>query len=68
MRPGNFPTSSAIPFPSCQNGPPPSPHVPAKARRVIFLFMEGAVSQVDSFDHKPLLEKYHGQEAHRVMG
>lgn len=46
----------------------PSPHVPAKARRVIFLFMEGAVSQVDSFDHKPLLEKYHGQEAHRVMG
>lgn len=46
----------------------PSPHLPAKARSVIFLFMEGAVSQVDSFDHKPLLEKYHGQEAHRVMG
>ena len=48
--------------------PPPAPHFPAKARSVIFLFMEGAVSQVDSFDHKPLLEKYHGQDAHKVLG
>src|SRR5579871_1648592 len=34
---------------------------PARAKRVIFLFMNGGLSQVDSFDHKPLLEKYHGQ-------
>jgi len=36
-------------------------HIPAKARNVIFLFMEGGVSQVDSFDPKPALERYHGQ-------
>src|SRR4051812_1875712 len=41
---------------------PKPPHFPAKARSVIFLFMEGAVSQVDSFDYKPMLEKYHGQD------
>jgi len=36
-------------------------HHPAKARRVIQLFMNGGASQVDLFDHKPLLEKLHGQ-------
>ncbi len=34
---------------------------PARAKRVIFLFMNGGVSQVDSFDPKPMLAKYHGQ-------
>ncbi|MEZ5317324.1 MAG: DUF1501 domain-containing protein [Vicinamibacterales bacterium] len=33
----------------------------AKAKRVIFLFMNGGASQVDTFDPKPMLEKYHGQ-------
>ena len=51
-----------------QSGPLATPHFPAKARSVLFLFMEGAVSQVDSFDHKPLLAKYHGQDAHKAMG
>jgi hypothetical protein len=32
-----------------------------RAKRVIFLFMNGGLSQVDSFDPKPALEKYHGQ-------
>src|SRR5271165_4743726 len=32
-----------------------------KAKHVIFLFMNGGLSQIDSFDHKPTLEKYHGQ-------
>lgn len=36
-------------------------HHPAKAKRVIFLFMAGAPSQLDLFDHKPGLEKLHGQ-------
>jgi hypothetical protein len=36
-------------------------HFPAKARNVIFLFMEGGVSQVESFDPKPQLQKYAGQ-------
>jgi hypothetical protein len=34
---------------------------PAKAKRVIFLFMNGGMSQVDTFDPKPMLDKYHGQ-------
>jgi len=34
---------------------------PARAKHVIFLFMNGGLSQVDSFDPKPLLDKYHGQ-------
>lgn len=36
-------------------------HWPAKARRVVQLFMAGAASHIDLFDHKPALEKYHGQ-------
>jgi len=36
-------------------------HHPAKAKRVIFLFMQGGVSHVDSFDHKPTLEKQDGK-------
>lgn len=36
-------------------------HHPAKAKRVIFLFMAGAPSQLDLFDNKPGLEKLHGQ-------
>jgi hypothetical protein len=36
-------------------------HFPAKAKRVIFLFMQGGVSQVDSFDHKPLLALRDGE-------
>ena len=32
-----------------------------RAKRVIFLFMQGGISQVDSFDHKPILEKQDGQ-------
>src|SRR5438067_679059 len=34
---------------------------PARAKRVIFLFMNGGLSHVDSFDPKPMLDKYHGQ-------
>jgi hypothetical protein len=34
---------------------------PARAKRVIFLFMNGGLSQVDSFDPKPMLDKYHGK-------
>ena len=34
---------------------------PARAKRVIFLFMNGGMSQVDTFDPKPMLDKYHGQ-------
>ena len=40
---------------------PKAPQFPAKAKRVIFLFMYGGVSQVDTFDPKPMLTKYHGK-------
>lgn len=36
-------------------------HHEARAKHVIFLFMNGGLSQVDSFDPKPMLDKYHGQ-------
>lgn len=44
------------------------PHFPAKAKSVIFLFMEGAVSHVDSFDYKPMLEKHHGKNPRQTIG
>ena len=37
------------------------PHHAPKAKRVIFLFMHGGVSQVDSFDPKPMLSRYNGK-------
>ena len=40
---------------------PRAGHYPAKARSVIWLFMEGAPSAVDMFDPKPELTKRHGQ-------
>src|SRR5215471_15006854 len=40
---------------------PKEPHFPAKAKRVIHLFMNGGPSHVDTFDPKPLLDKYHGK-------
>ncbi len=35
---------------------PKAPHFPAKAKRIIFLFQEGAVSQMDTFEYKPKLQ------------
>lgn len=45
-------------------GPSASPrlHHPAKARRVLQLFMNGGVSQMDTFDYKPELERQHGKK------
>jgi hypothetical protein len=37
------------------------PHFEPKAKRVIFLFMSGGVSHIDSFDHKPKLFADHGK-------
>src|SRR5687767_8309255 len=37
------------------------PHFPAKAKRVIHLFMNGGPSHVDTFDPKPSLAKYAGK-------
>ena len=40
---------------------PKQPHFPPKAKRVAFLFLNGAVSHVDSFDPKPALTRYNGK-------
>ena len=37
-------------------------HHVARAKRIIFLFMQGGPSQVDTFDYKPILEKRHGEK------
>ena len=37
------------------------PHFAAKAKRVVFFFMNGAPSQVDTFDYKPELSKWNGK-------
>src|ERR687886_186025 len=40
---------------------PKAPHYPARAKRVVHLFMNGGPSHVDTFDPKPMLDKYHGK-------
>ena len=47
-----------------------NPHYSPRAKRVIFLFMGGAPSQLDMFDYKPMLAKYNGKPVPKevVMG
>jgi len=40
---------------------PKPPHFKARAKSIISLFMCGGVSQVDTFDYKPMLSRYHGK-------
>jgi hypothetical protein len=40
----------------------PSPHFPARAKRVIYMHMEGAPSQIDLFDYKPGLRRRFNQD------
>ena len=40
---------------------PRDPHFSPRARNIIFLYMDGGPSQVDSFDPKPTLDKEHGK-------
>src|SRR5262249_62207210 len=42
---------------------PKAPHFAARAKRVIFMFMHGGPSQVDTFDYKPTLARYANQPA-----
>jgi len=47
---------------------PKQPHFAARAKRVIFLYMRGAPSHVDTFDYKPELIKHDGKESGRGRG
>ena len=46
---------------------PRPPHFPGRARRVIFLFMPGGPSQVDTFDPKPRLTADHGKPVAQAL-
>ena len=52
--------SRGLPFGSRQESES-LPHFPPSAKRVIFLFMAGAPSQLDLFDYKPKLAELEGQ-------
>jgi len=47
---------------------PKPPHQPAKAKSVIFLFMAGGPSHLETFDPKPLLNKLDGQKRPAEFG
>ncbi len=47
---------------------PKKPHHPAKAKSVIFLFLSGGPSHMETFDPKPLLNKLHGQKRPAAFG
>jgi hypothetical protein len=47
---------------------PKPPHFEAKAKSVIFLFMSGGPSQMETFDPKPLLNELHGQRRPAEFG
>jgi hypothetical protein len=47
---------------------PKLPHFPAKAKRVIFLFMSGGPSHLETFDPKPDLQRLHGQKLPASFG
>src|SRR5262245_52128542 len=40
---------------------PKAPHFAGKAKHVIVVFLQGGLSQIDSFDYKPMLDKYDGK-------
>jgi Uncharacterized protein conserved in bacteria len=53
------------PVRAAENAPlaPRPPHFPVKAKRLIFLFMQGAISQMDTWEYKPQLQADHGKIA-----
>lgn len=51
-----------VPKRAAYNLRPKSPHAPARAKRIIYLFQNGGPSQVDLFDPKPELNKQAGQK------
>jgi hypothetical protein len=57
-------SSTVLAAPGSAGGSPVAtlPHFPPKAKRVLCLFQSEGFSHVDLFDHKPTLERHHGQE------
>ena len=59
---GAGPAAASAPAAVANKGAMVAGQFPARAKRVIWIHMWGAVSQVDTFDYKPTLIKMHGQE------
>jgi hypothetical protein len=55
-------SSSAAEIAKVDHGVLGGAHFPPKAKRVIYLFQSGGPSQLDLYDHKPLLNQMHGQQ------
>ena len=55
-------SSKAVAAPSPDRGLLGATHFAPKAKRIIYLFMSGAPSQLDLFDHKPLLNQRNGEQ------
>src|SRR5215813_11219795 len=67
----NSQSAQAASVPAARNPlAPREPHFKPRAKRVIYLFMGGAPSQLDLFDNKPTLAKYNGKAVPQdvVMG
>ncbi len=47
---------------------PKTPHFAPRAKSVIFLYMDGGPSHVDTFDYKPTLNKFDGQDPRKLIG
>lgn len=54
-------TPAEIGLPGALSGQAAPPHFPARAKRVIFLYMAGGPSHLETFDYKPELDRLHGQ-------
>jgi hypothetical protein len=46
---------------------PGATHFPSRIKQVVFFFLNGGASQVDTFDHKPALKKYAGKDYQRKL-
>mgnify|MGYP002849371688 CR=1 FL=1 len=55
-------STGSVPFDAAAPLSPRAGHHPATAKRVIFVFMQGGPSQVDSYDYKPALARHDGQK------
>jgi hypothetical protein len=53
--------AAAMPAPA-SGGVLPGPHFGPKAKRIIYLFMAGGPSQLETFDYKPLLQERNGED------
>jgi len=54
--------ADATAAPTAERGILGATHFAPKAKRIIYLFMSGAPSQLDLFDYKPLLNQRHGEQ------